>query len=99
MNCKITRSAAKVLLNELALEENKGLKVRVKVEFTHNGLVQYELGLDEQDENDEVVITDKGIEVLLERNEDVLDGVKIDYLYVPNEGFFITNPTKGNDGK
>lgn len=98
MNCKITRSAAKVLLKELALEENKGLKVRVKVEFTHAGLVQYELGLDDQDDNDEIVMTDKGIEVLLDRNEEVLDGVKIDYLYVPNEGFFITNPSSGNGG-
>ncbi|MDF2669459.1 MAG: heme biosynthesis protein HemY [Paenibacillus sp.] len=99
MECKITRSAAKVLLKELALDENQGLKVRVKVEFTHAGLVQYALGLDDVDENDEIVMTDKGIEVLLERTENVLDGVKIDYLYMPNEGFFITNPSKGNLGE
>ena len=99
MDCKITRSAAKVLQKELALDENQGLKVRVKVEFTHNGLVQYALGLDDVDKNDEIVMTDKGIEVLLERTEVDLDGVKIDYLYVPNEGFFITNPSRGNHGE
>ncbi|WP_127585876.1 HesB/IscA family protein [Paenibacillus koleovorans] len=98
MNCKITRSAAKVLEKELALEENQGLKVRVKVEFTHAGLVQYALGLDDPSEDDVIVATDKGIEVLMERAEPLLDGVKIDYLYVPNEGFFITNPSKGTTG-
>ncbi|MEF3303702.1 iron-sulfur cluster assembly accessory protein [Paenibacillus sp. GYB003] len=98
MNVKITRNAAKVLLNELAQEENNGLKVRVKVDFTHGNHVHYALGLDEPTEDDIVVATDKGIDVVLEKNEPMLDGVKIDYLYLPNEGFFITNPSKGNTG-
>jgi Fe-S cluster assembly iron-binding protein IscA len=98
MKVKITRSAAKVLLKELEQEENKGLKVRVKVDFTHGDHVHYALGLDEPAEDDIIVQTDKGIDVLLEKNEPLLDGVKIDYLYLPNEGFFITNPSKGNHG-
>jgi hypothetical protein len=36
--------------------------------------------------------------VLLAKDEEMLDGVKIDYLYFPREGFVITNPSKGNDG-
>jgi len=98
MQVKITRSAAKVLQRELAKEENQGLKVRVKVDFRHGDHVHYALGLDEQKEDDIVVMTDKQIEVLLEKDEPLLDGVKIDYLYLPNEGFFITNPSKGNRG-
>jgi len=98
MNVKITRNAAKVLLKELQQEENQGLKVRVKVDFTHGNHVHYALGLDEQTENDVVVQTDKGIEVLLEKDDPMLDGVKIDYLYLPHEGFVITNPSKGNHG-
>jgi len=98
MNVKITRSAAKVLLKELELEENKGLKVRVKVDFTHGNHVHYALGLDEPTDEDITVATDKGIDVVLEKNEQMLDGVRIDYLYLPNEGFVITNPNKGNHG-
>ncbi|GAA3401328.1 HesB/IscA family protein [Paenibacillus hodogayensis] len=98
MKVKITRSAAKVLLKELEQEENSGLKVRVKVDFTHGNHVHYALGLDEPTEDDIVVESDKGIEVILDKNEPVLDGVKIDYLFLPNEGFFITNPSKGNHG-
>lgn len=98
MNVKITRAAAKVLLKELGQDENKGLKVRVKVDFTHGNHVHYALGLDEPGEDDVIVATDKGIEVVLEKTESMLDGVKIDYLYLPNEGFVITNPSKGNTG-
>ncbi|MEF3307458.1 iron-sulfur cluster assembly accessory protein [Paenibacillus sp. GYB004] len=98
MNVKITRSAAKVLLKELDLEENKGLKVRVKVDFTHSNHVHYALGLDEPTDEDIIVATDKGIDVVLEKSEQMLDGVRIDYLYLPNEGFVITNPNKGNHG-
>ncbi|TNJ65361.1 iron-sulfur cluster assembly accessory protein [Paenibacillus hemerocallicola] len=98
MNVKITRAAAKVLLKELEQEENNGLKVRVKVDFTHGNHVHYALGLDEPSEDDIVVTTDKGIEIVMEKNEAMLDGVKIDYLYMPNEGFVITNPSKGNTG-
>ncbi|PYI56153.1 HesB/IscA family protein [Paenibacillus flagellatus] len=98
MNVKITRNAAKVLLKELEQEENQGLKVRVKVDFSHGNHVHYALGLDELTEDDILVQTDKGIEVVMEKNEPMLDGVKIDYLYLPNEGFVITNPSKGNTG-
>jgi hypothetical protein len=34
----------------------------------------------------------------MEKGVDLLDGVKIDYLYFPQEGFVITNPSKGNHG-
>lgn len=98
MNVKISRAAAKVLLKELALDENQGLKVRVKVDFRHGNHVHYALGMDDQTEDDLVVETDKGIEVILEKDEPMLDGVRIDYLYLPNEGFVITNPSKGNTG-
>jgi Fe-S cluster assembly iron-binding protein IscA len=43
-------------------------------------------------------MTDKGIEVLLEKDEPLLDGIRIDYFYLPEEGFLITNPSKGNLG-
>ncbi|MCR8643854.1 iron-sulfur cluster assembly accessory protein [Paenibacillus sp. N1-5-1-14] len=98
MNCKITRKAAKVLQMELDKEENKGLVVRVAVAQMHGDHAHYELGLDTQTENDTVVSTDKGIDVLLEKDVALLDGVVIDYFYLPQEGFMITNPSKGNHG-
>ncbi|MNY76940.1 hypothetical protein D3C86_2166870 [compost metagenome] len=51
--------------------------------------------LDTPTEHDEIVATDKGIEVLLDTREPLLDGVWIQYFYVPQEGFFITNPSTG----
>lgn len=98
MKCKITRNAAKVLLRELQKEENEGLKLRVVITHKHGDHAHYALDLDTPHEGDEVVMTDKGIEVLLAKDEPLLDGVWIDYLYLPQEGFVITNPSKGNHG-
>lgn len=98
MKCKITRNAAKVLKRELEKEENAGLYLRVYVTHAHGDHAHYGLRLDERREDDELVSTDKGIDVLLTKGDEWLDGVKIDYLYLPEEGFVITNPLRGNHG-
>ncbi|TBL81211.1 HesB/IscA family protein [Paenibacillus thalictri] len=98
MNVKITRNAAKMLRQELDKEENKDLIVRVVVTHKHGDHAHYGLGLDTPTDKDEVVSTDKEIDVLVEKDEPLLDGIKIDYLYMPQEGFVITNPGKGNHG-
>lgn len=98
MNCKITRNAAKVIKRELEKEENQGKKLRVVITHAHGDHAHYGLDLDTPKENDEVVSTDKEIDVILESGQELLDGVKIDYLYLPEEGFIITNPSKGNHG-
>jgi Fe-S cluster assembly iron-binding protein IscA len=98
MNCKITRNAAKIIAQELEKEENKELKLRVVVTHSHGDHAHYGIDLDKPSEQDETVMTDKQIEVLLNKNEPLLDGVKIDYLYLPKAGFVITNPSKGNHG-
>lgn len=98
MKCKITRNAAKVIQRELDKEENQGKKLRVVITHAHGDHAHYGLDLDMPGENDTVVSTDKEIDVILESGQDLLDGVKIDYLYLPKEGFVITNPSKGNHG-
>ena len=98
MKCKITRNAAKKIQEELDKEENKELKLRVMVTHSHGDHAHYGMDLDLPKENDEIVMTDKGIEVLLDKNEPFLDGIVIDYFYVPQEGFAVTNPSKGNHG-
>jgi Fe-S cluster assembly iron-binding protein IscA len=98
MDCKITRNAAKVILKELEKEENKALKLRVTITHSHGDHAHYGMDLDKPTDKDELVMTDKGIEVLLVKDQPLLDGVKIDYLYLPKEGFVITNPSKGNNG-
>jgi len=98
MRCKITRNAAKVLKRELEKEENAGLLLRVYVTRVHGDHAHYGLRLDEQKEDDVRVQTDKGIDVLMTKGDEWLDGVKIDYLYFPEEGFVITNPSKGHHG-
>jgi Fe-S cluster assembly iron-binding protein IscA len=98
MQCKITRNAAKMLLKEMESEEDKERKLRVYVTHAHGDHAHYGLGMDTPTDEDVVVETDKGIDVILKKGDSFLDGVKIDYLYVPEEGFVITNPSKGNRG-
>ena len=98
MECKITRNAAKVIIKALELEENKELMVRVLISHSHGDHAHYGMDLDLPTDNDEHFVTDKGITVLLAKDQPLLDGVKVDYLYFPKEGFVITNPSQGNTG-
>lgn len=98
MNVKISRIAAKMILMELEQEENKEVKLRVYITHKHGEHAHYGMGVDTPKENDVVVSTDKGIDVILQKDEPLLDGIRIDYFYVPQEGFAITNPGKGNHG-
>jgi len=97
MKCKISRNAAKVLSKELE-KETEGKMIRVYVTHAHGDHAHYGLGIDEPTDKDVVVSTDSGINVILEKDNDFLDGVRIDYFYLPEEGFSITNPSKNNHG-
>jgi len=96
MKCKINRNAAKVLKKMLASEESEGKMLRVYVTHMHGDHAHYDFKFDLPTEHDEIVKTDKEIDVLLDTREDFLDGVWIQYYYVPQEEFVITNPTKGS---
>lgn len=98
MKCKISRNAAKMLKAELEKPENEGKMLRVYVTHSHGDHAHYGMGIDTPTEKDEVVSTDKEIDVILEKGNEFLDGIRIDYFYVPEEGFAITNPSKGNHG-
>jgi Fe-S cluster assembly iron-binding protein IscA len=98
MNVKITRNAAKQLKAVLDQEEDKELKLRVYVTHKHSDHAHYGLALDKPGDGDAVVSTDKEIDVIVSKDEPLLDGVVIDYLYLPEEGYVITNPSKGNHG-
>lgn len=95
MKCKINRNAAKVLKKQLESEEGQGKMVRVYVTHQHGDHVHYGIKFDIPTEQDEIVKTDKDIDIVLERGNDWLDGIWIQYFYVPEEGFVITNPSKG----
>jgi Fe-S cluster assembly iron-binding protein IscA len=98
MNCKITRNAANVLRRELDKPENADKKLRIIITHSHGDHAHYGMDMGQPTDKEEVVATDKGIDVILTKGEALLDGVKIDYLYFPKEGFVITNPSKGNHG-
>ncbi|RXZ82226.1 iron-sulfur cluster assembly accessory protein [Paenibacillaceae bacterium] len=98
MRCKISRNAAKVLRAELDKQENEGKTLRIAVTHAHGDHAHYGMTIDVPTDNDVVVTTDKEIDVILAKEEPLLDGVRIDYFYVPNEGFVISNPSKGNHG-
>lgn len=100
MSVKITRNAAKVIKRELDKEENKdkGLALKVFVTHAHGDHAHYGLDLVKPQENENVVSTDKEIDVIIDFSDPFLNGVKIDYLYFPEEGFVITNPSQGNHG-
>lgn len=95
MKCKINRNAAKMLKDMLSQEGAEGKMVRVIITQNHGEHGHYDVILDNATENDEIVETDKGINVLLDKRESLLDGVWIQYFHVPEEGFFITNPSTG----
>ncbi|USK31808.1 iron-sulfur cluster assembly accessory protein [Bacillus sp. F19] len=96
MKCKINRNAAKELKELLAGEEAEGKMIRVVVTEMHGDHAHYDITLDTPTEHDEIVKTDKEIDVLLDQREDFLDGVWIQYFYVPQAGFVITNSSKGS---
>jgi Fe-S cluster assembly iron-binding protein IscA len=98
MKVKINRNAAKVLNKLLSSEEAEGKKIRVFVSEKHGNHAHYDLTLDTPKEHDEIVKTDKEIDVLLDSRVDLLDGVWIQYFFVPREEFVITNPSKGSHG-
>lgn len=98
MKVKITRNAAKQLKPILDQEEDKEMKLRAYITHAHGDHAHYGLALDKPTEDDVVISTDKEIDVILKKDEPLLDGITIDYLYLPQEGFVITNPSKGNHG-
>lgn len=98
MKLKITRNAAKQLAPIIEQEEDKKLKLRVYITHAHGDHAHYGLALDKPTEEDIVISTDKEIDVIVKKDEPLLDGVVIDYLFLPQEGFVITNPSKGNTG-
>lgn len=98
MKAKITRNAAKKINEIMAQETDKVLKLRVYITHKHGNHAHYGMTLDKPSEKDTVVSTDKDIDVLLQTSEELLDGVVIDYLFIPEEGFVVTNPSKGNTG-
>ncbi len=94
MKCKINRNAAKVLKEMLNTEEAEGKMIRVVIDYMHGDHAHYKIVFDTPTEHDEIVKTDKGIDVLLDKREEFLDGVWLQYFYVPQEDFVITNPSK-----
>ena len=96
MKCIINRNAAKELKKLLATEEAEGKMIRVNIDQMHGNHAHYGISLDTPKEHDEIVKTDKEIDVLLDTREDFLDGVWVQYFYVgDNPGFTITNKSKG----
>lgn len=96
MKVKINRNAANVIKKELESGAGVGKMVRVYVSELHGDHAHYGITFDTPTENDEVVKTDKNIDVILEAGNEWLDGIWIQYFYVPQEGFVITNPSKGS---
>lgn len=96
MKCTLTESAAAKVKEVLNGEEDKELKLRVFVSHSHGSHAHYGLGLDKPKENDEVIQT-AGVEVILEKGTDFLDGVVVDY-NKEQDNWSVTNPEKGNHG-
>ena len=94
MKCKINRNAAKVMKEMIANEDGTGKMLRVYITNMHGDHAHYDLKFDTPTEFDEIIKTDKDIDILLDTREEYLDGVWIQYFYVPQEEFLITNPSK-----
>ncbi len=94
MDCKISDSAAMKMKEILSEEEDKQLKFRLFVAHAHGDHAHYGLGLDYPKETDELVTADNGVEVLLEKGQDFLDGVEMDYDPSSDE-WSVHNPSMG----
>lgn len=99
MKCKINKNASKVLKDMLSSQAGEGKMIRVIITQNHGNHGHYDVTLDTATEHDEIVKTDKDIDVLLDSREPLLDGVWVQYFYVQPEGFFITNPSTGFNEK
>jgi Fe-S cluster assembly iron-binding protein IscA len=96
MKCKVNQKAAKALKKMLELPEAEGKMIRVEVTELHGNHAHYAIKLDTQKEHDVIIKTDKDIDILLDSREDFLDGIFVQYFFVPQEGFVITNSSKGH---
>ncbi|WAH38646.1 iron-sulfur cluster assembly accessory protein [Alicyclobacillus dauci] len=79
MNFKITQSASDQVKLMLAQETDKSLRLRVFVTHAHGDHAHYGFGFDQPTEGDEVVKTDTGLEVILQKNNDFLNNLELDY--------------------
>ncbi|MFC3041878.1 iron-sulfur cluster assembly accessory protein [Virgibacillus xinjiangensis] len=95
MRVKMNRNAAKELKKILESEEAEGKKIRVYITENHGNHAHFGIDLDTPTEHDEVVETDKGIDILLDKREEFLDNLWIKYFYVDDRGFEVTNLTTG----
>jgi Fe-S cluster assembly iron-binding protein IscA len=91
MNCKINRNAAKVLQKMLSTEEAEGKMIRVYITHMHGDHAHYDMKLDTPAEYDEIVKTDKDIDIILDKREKFLEGVWIQYFHVPEPEFVISS--------
>ncbi len=97
MKVKINRNAAKQLKKMLETEEAQGKMIRVFVEHVHGDHAHYGISYDTPSEHDEVVKTDKDVDIILDtRDREWLDGIWIQFFFVPEEEFVVTNPSKGH---
>ncbi|OMP68447.1 heme biosynthesis protein HemY [Domibacillus epiphyticus] len=96
MKCKVNQKAANALKKMLESEGAEGKMIRVEVTELHGNHAHYGIKLDTQKEHDVVVKTDKGVDILLDSREEFLDGIFVQYFFVPKEEFVITNSSKGN---
>jgi Fe-S cluster assembly iron-binding protein IscA len=95
VKCKVTPAAKKQILEMMKQQTDKNLKLRVYVTEAHGDHAHYGIGLDYQKPNDIVNAATPGLEILLERNNEFLNNIVVDYDGHQNS-FFITNPTKGH---
>lgn len=95
MRCKVNQKAAKALKKMLDTLEAEGKMIRVAVTEHHGNHAHYAITLDTPKEHDVVIHTDKDIDIILDSREEFLDGIFVQYFYVPQEGFVVTNSSKG----
>jgi Fe-S cluster assembly iron-binding protein IscA len=94
MKVKVNRNAAKALKKMLE-QETEGKLFRVYVTSIHGDHAHYDLMLDTLTENDVVVTSDKEIDFILDKNDENLNSIWIQYFQLPKEEWLITNPTMG----
>ena len=91
---QVTDKAVEEMTRVVSEQTDNGTLVRVIVNLSQNGNFQYQMGIDKEPNDTDVVIECKDLKILVDEDSaSLLDGAEIDYVDgLMRSGFVITNP-------
>lgn len=98
----ITDAAIEKIKLSSSQDDTKGLALRIAATRMENGSINYGMGFDEKNENEDALIECGGIEVVVgPSSRELLTGLTIDYVKLDDgeENFIFINPNDPTHGQ